>query len=65
MGSVGGEVRVLKKPGGGKKMHSVFEVFFPVPMCILRTNQAKWSERRVIHISVLVLDSNMNTPSST
>ena len=31
-GSVSGKVRVLKKPGGGKKMHSVFERIFSVPM---------------------------------
>ena len=47
VGSVVGELRVLKKPGDGKNMYSVFEGFFPVPMCILRPNQVKWLERRV------------------
>ena len=45
-GLVGGGVRELNKPGGGKKIHSVFDVLFPVPMFISRQNQSKWSERR-------------------
>ena len=28
VGPVGDGVRVLKKPGGGNKMHSIFEDFF-------------------------------------
>ena len=31
-----------KKPGGGKKMHSVFDAFFPRPMCISSPNLTKW-----------------------
>ena len=49
LGSVSSKVRMLKNPGDGKKMHSVFEGFFPVSMCILRPNQEKWSERRAIN----------------
>ena len=30
VGSLSGEVRVLKKTGGEKKLHSVFEFFFCV-----------------------------------
>ena len=56
LGSAGSGVRVLNKPGGGKTMYSVFEGFFPVTMCISRPNQAKWLERRVIPLSVSVLD---------
>ena len=41
LGLVGGEVHVLEKPGGGKKMYSVFEGFFPAPMFILRPNRSK------------------------
>ena len=63
--SLSSEVRVLKKPGGGKNMHSVFERFFPVPMCILRPNRAKWSDRRVIPLTMSVLDSKTNEPPST
>ena len=44
---VSGIVRVVKKPGGGENMLSVFDGFFPVPMCISNPNWAKWSERRV------------------
>ena len=59
-------VLVLKKPGGGENTHSVFEEFFFVPMCISSPNQAKWSERRVIHLSMPVLDSKkINAPLST
>ena len=65
MGSVISEVNVLKKPGGKKNMHSVFEGFSPVPMCISRPNQATGLERKVINISVSVLDSNTNAPPST
>ena len=42
VGSVISEVSVLKKPGGRKKMHTVFEGFIPVPMCISRPNRAKY-----------------------
>ena len=65
VGSVRVKVCVLNNPGIRKKMHSVFEGFFFVPMCILRPNQTKWLDRRVIHFSVLVLDSKTNVPSST
>ena len=53
--SVGGEVCVMNKPGCGKKMHSVFEGVFPVPVCISRPNRAKWSEGRLIPLIMLVL----------
>ena len=46
-------------------MHSLFERFLPVQMCILRPNQANWSERRVVPIFMSVLDSNKNVLSST
>ena len=62
---VSGIVRVLKKPGGGENTHSVFDVFFPDPMCISSLNQEKWLERRVIPFLMSVLDSKTNTPSST
>ena len=63
--SVCSEVYVLKKPGGGKNIHSVFEGVLYVPMFILSPNEAKRSERRVINISMLVSDSKTNTQSST
>ena len=46
-------------------MHSVFERLSSVPMYILRTKREKWLERRVILLSVSVLDSKTNVPSST
>ena len=64
VGSLRGEVCVLKKPGGGKNMHSFFEGFSPVPMFILRPNRSKWLERRVINLLISVLDSNTNSPLS-
>ena len=63
--SVSGEVRVLKKYGCGKKTNSVFEGFFPLKMYISMSNQVKWSERRVVTLSMLFLDSNKNSTSST
>ena len=57
MREVSGSVCVLKKPGGRKNKHSVFEGNFSVIMCISRSNQEKWPERRVIPFSMLVLDS--------
>ena len=62
---VSGIVRVVKKPGGGENMLSVFDGFFPVPMCISNPNWAKWSERRVTPFLMSVLDSKTNAPSST
>ena len=62
---VRGVVCVLKKPGGRKNTHSVFDGFPPVPMCISSPNQANWPERRVIPYLMPVLDSNKNAPSST
>ena len=32
----------LKKPGGGKKMHSVFDALLPWPLCISSPNLTKW-----------------------
>ena len=46
----------LKKYWGRKNMHSVLEEFVSVPMCISRPNQATWSERRMITLSMSVLD---------
>ena len=57
VGSVGGGVRALNKLGGRKKMHSVFEGLFPVPIFISRQNWEKWLEKRVINLSISVLDS--------
>ena len=65
VGSVMGEVHVLKKTGGGNNMHSVSEGFFPVTMCISRPNQAKWLERKAIPLPVSVLDSNTNAAQYT
>ena len=62
---VSGIVLVLKKPGGGENTHSVFDVFFPVTMYSSSPNRAKWSERRLIHFSMSVLDSKANATSST
>ena len=57
VGSVSGKFCALNKPGGGKKMHSVFEGWVPVSMCILRSNRAKWLENRVSPFLMSVLDS--------
>ena len=57
-----GSVVVLKKPGGGGNTHSVFKVFFSVPMFVLRPNRENWSERREIPLLILVLDSKTNVP---
>ena len=65
VGSVGIGLRALNKHGGGKKIQSVFEGYFPVPICITRPNWGKWLERRVIPLSKSVLDSKTNVPSST
>ena len=43
MRSLSGSVSALKKSGGGKNTHLVFEVFVSVPMCISRTIQENWS----------------------
>ena len=40
--SVGGGVGVLKKPGVGKNINSVFEDFFPVSMFISSPNRANF-----------------------
>ena len=53
---VSGIVDVLKKPGGGENTHSVFDVFFPVPVCVSIATRERWSERRVIPFSMSVLD---------
>ena len=36
-----GSVVVLKKPGGGENTHSVFKVFFSVPMFVFEAKPRK------------------------
>ena len=55
LGSGGGGVWSLRIPGGGNKMHSVFEGLFTVTMCISRQNRVKWWKRRMIPFSMSVL----------
>ena len=62
--SVSGEVCVLKKLGGRKNMHSVFEGFL-LFQCVFRGQTKQSLERRVIPIWMSVLVSNTNAPSST
>ena len=62
VGSLSGEVHMLKKPGGRKKIYSVFEGFPPLIMCSPRPNRVKWSERRVIPLLMPVLYTKTNTP---
>ena len=64
MRSVRSSAHELKKYWGRKNMNSVLEGFVSVPMCISRPNQATWSERRMITLSMSVLDLK-NASSST
>ena len=43
-----GSVSVLKKPGGGKNTHSIFDGFSSVPICISSPNREKLLVRRVV-----------------
>ena len=60
-----GSVCLLKKPGGRKNTHTVFDNFPSVPICISSPNREKWSVRRVVPFLVSVLDSKTNAPLST
>ena len=64
MGSVGGGVCVLKKPVVRNNIHSVWGDF-SVSMFISRPKRAKWLERRLIPLYILVLNSKTNATLST
>ena len=54
-----------RKPGVGKKMHSVFEGVSPRPMCISSPRRLKWQLIRASPCVMSACDANTNAPSST